>query len=190
MPEEYPIEQRNPCNGQSFETQCEDIEYNKESFKSCHLGYSKRVTSPETISVECNSYQSIKVSTDDWEISSPFSAVSGVCQEPDAKSSVHDHVHPELVMEDDDEDEDEVMSSYVIEINSDLREENCETAAIDEAIAWAKEKFQSRNSNEESGLRNDGNEHTTGMEGDSLNHANANLMRNSSFNRHLIFVYN
>ena len=154
MHEEHPIKQKRP--NQSFDFQ--------------DNGYSRRVTSPETISVESNSYQSIKVSsTYDWELSPPFSAVSGVCQEPEPKSSVHDHVLPELVVEqDDDEDEDEVMSSYVIEINSNLREENFGTEAIDEAIAWAKEKFQSR-TNEESDLRNDGGEQNSGMEGDCLN---------------------
>ncbi|XP_061350445.1 uncharacterized protein LOC133295616 isoform X2 [Gastrolobium bilobum] len=159
MPEEHPIKQGRslfPCNGHSFDIHCEDDEY-RENFKSSHLGFSRRVSSPETISLESNSYQSIKVSVDDWELNSPFSAVSGLCQEHDAKSSVHDHVHPELVIEMDD---DEVMSSYVIEINSDLREGNCGSAAIDEAIAWAKEKFQSRNSDEESS-----SEQTTKMEG-------------------------
>ncbi|XP_027189438.1 uncharacterized protein [Cicer arietinum] len=157
MHEEQPIKQRKPlfpCNGQSFDFHCHDN------------GYSRRVPSPETISVESNSYQSTKVSTDDWEFSPPFSAVSGVCQEPEPKSSVHYHVLPELVIDQDeyDEDEDEVMSSYVIEVNSNLREENCETEAIDEAIAWAKEKFQSR-TNEETCLRNDGNEETAEVEG-------------------------
>jgi hypothetical protein len=57
------------------------------------------------------------------------------------------------------------MSSYVIELNSNLREENCGSEAIDEAIAWAKEKFQSRNNEESAGLRNDGNVETTAMGG-------------------------
>ncbi|KAL2971298.1 hypothetical protein AAZX31_15G187100 [Glycine max] len=169
MPGEHPIKQGGPlfpCNSQSFEIQFQDNEY-KESFKSSHLGFSRRVSSPETISLESNSYQSMKVSADDWEISSPFSAVSGLCQEPEAKSSVHDHLFPELVIEQDDDD-DEVMSSYVIEVNSNLREESCGTADLDEAIAWAKEKFQSRNSDEESSSRNEGNEQaTTGVEGRS-----------------------
>ncbi|XP_020204503.1 uncharacterized protein LOC109789873 isoform X2 [Cajanus cajan] len=167
MPGEHPIKQGGaffPCNSQSFEIQYQDNEY-KESFKSSHLGFSRRVSSPETISLESNSYQSMKVSADDWELSSPFSAVSGLCQEPEAKSSVHDHMLPELVMEQDDDDE--VMSSYVIEVNSNFREESCGTADIDEAIAWAKEKFQSRNSDEESSLRNEGSEQTTGVGGRS-----------------------
>lgn len=171
MPEEHPIKPERPlfsCNGQSFDMQSQDNEY-KENFKSPHVGFTRRVSSPETISLESNSYKSIKVSGDGWEVNSPFSAVSGLCQEPESKSSVHDHVLPELVIEQDDDydsDDDEVMSSYVIEVNSNLREEYCETTGIDEAIAWAKEKFQSHKSNEESSLRNDGNEKTPGMEGD------------------------
>ncbi|XP_058763043.1 uncharacterized protein LOC131636454 [Vicia villosa] len=146
--EEQPIKQKRPL------FPCQDN------------GSSRRVTSPETISAESNSYQSIKLSTYDWELSSPFSAVSGVCQEPELKHSVYDHVLPELVIahDDDDDEDDEVMSSYVIEINSSFREENCGTEAIDDAIAWAKEKFHSR-TNEESSLRDDGNKKNTGMEG-------------------------
>lgn len=186
MYEEHPIKQKRHYPGnQSFDFQ--------------DNGYSRRVTSPETISVESNSYQSIKVSsTYDWELSPPFSAVSGVCQEPEPKSSVHDHALPELVIEqDDDEDEDEVMSSYVIEINSNLREENFGTEAIDEAIAWAKEKFQS-GTNEESDLRNDGGVQNTEMEGDCFNNTNrekivlCKLVYNRSFEtdkcRHFIFT--
>ena len=46
--------------------------------------------------------------------------------------------------DDDDDDDDEVISSYVIEINSDYRDQGtvCDAVGIDEAIAWAKEKFQ------------------------------------------------
>ncbi|CAI8587358.1 unnamed protein product [Vicia faba] len=155
--EEQPIKQKRPvfpCNGQSF------------YFPRHDNGGSRRVTSPEIISAESNSYQSIKLSAYDWELSPPFSAVSGVCQEPESKYLVNDHVLPELVVDHDDyeEDDDEVMSSYVIEINSNFREENCGTEAIDDAIAWAKEKFHSR-TNEEPGLRDDGNEENTGMEG-------------------------
>ncbi|KAK7281444.1 hypothetical protein RIF29_09438 [Crotalaria pallida] len=165
MHEEHPIKQGKPhfpCNGQSFEIQYQDNQY-KENFKSSDVGFSTRVSSPETISLESKSCQSIKMFADDWELSSPFSAVSGICQEAEAKSSVHDHVLSELVIDEDDDDE--VMSSYVIEVNSNLREENCATTAVDEAIAWAKEKFQSRNSDEKSNLRNDGNEQTTEIDG-------------------------
>ncbi|KAI4300022.1 hypothetical protein L6164_033441 [Bauhinia variegata] len=171
MLEEYPTKQGRPafpCNVQSFEAQYLDNEY-KENFKGSQFGFSRRVSSPETISLESNSYQSIKVSMDDWELNSPFSVVSSLCQEPQAKSSVQDHVRPEHVIEqddDDDNDDDEVMSSYVIEINSNLREEDSGAAAIDEAIAWAKEKSQTRSSDEESSsMRNDRIERAEEIEG-------------------------
>ncbi|KAK7359444.1 hypothetical protein VNO77_01404 [Canavalia gladiata] len=162
--EEHPSKQGVPlfpCRDQPFEIQHQDNEY-KENFKSSHLGFSRRVSSPETISLESNSYQSIKVFTDDWELNSPFSVVSSLCQEPEAKFSVHDHVLSEQIIEGDDDEE--VMSSYVIELNSNLRREDCGASDIDEAIAWAKEKFQSRSSDEESSMRNDGNEQTVGIE--------------------------
>ncbi|TKY59833.1 Auxilin protein 1 [Spatholobus suberectus] len=173
--EEHPSKHGVPlfaCNGQSFEIQHQENEY-KENFRSSHLGSSRRVSSPETISLESSSYQSIKVFTDDWELNSPFSVVSSLFQEPEAKFSVHDHVLSEQIIEGndddnkdgDDDDDDEVMSSYVIELNTNLRREECGASAIDEAIAWAKEKFQSRSSDEESSVRNDGNEQTVGREG-------------------------
>lgn len=41
------------------------------------------------------------------------------------------------------QDEDEIMSSYVIEVNPDYGEGSAEEEnAVHEAIAWAKEKFQ------------------------------------------------
>ncbi|KHN46054.1 uncharacterized protein LOC114412785 [Glycine soja] len=165
--EEYPSKLGVPlfaCKDQSFEIQHQDNEY-KENFRSPHLGSSRRVSSPETISLESNSYQSIKVFTDDWELNSPFSVVSSLYQEPGAKFSVHDRVLSEQIIEgdDDDDDDDEIMSSYVIELNSNLRREECGESAIDEAIAWAKEKFQSRSSDEESSVRNYGKEKTVGI---------------------------
>ncbi|CAN1145696.1 Auxilin-like protein 1 [Linum perenne] len=48
----------------------------------------------------------------------------------------------------DDDDDDDVMSSYVIEINSESNHRdgiNGEAVSIDDAIAWAKEKFQAYN---------------------------------------------
>ncbi|KAK7368489.1 hypothetical protein VNO80_10515 [Phaseolus coccineus] len=161
------------CNGrQLFEFQHQDNNKEfKENFRSSSpLGSSRRVSSPETVSFESNSYQSVKVFTDDWELNSPFSVVSSsLYQEPEARFSVREHVFSEQIVEgDDDEDEDdEVMSSYVIELNSNLRREECAASAVDEAIAWAKEKFQSRNSDEESSARNDSNEQTIGRQGRS-----------------------
>ncbi|KAH1050475.1 hypothetical protein GLYMA_08G099600v4 [Glycine max] len=164
--EEYPSKLGVPlfaCKDQSFEIQHQDNEY-KENFRSPHLGSSRRVSSPETISLESNSYQSTKVFTDDWELNSPFSVVSSLYQEPEAKFSVHDRVLSEQIIEgDDNDDDDDIMNSYVIELNSNLRREECGESAIDEAIAWAKEKFQSQSSDEESSMRNDGKEQTVGI---------------------------
>lgn len=105
-----------------------------ENLRSSHFGLSRRATSPETISLEPNSY---KVSAaDDLELNSPSSIVSSLCQDQDAKvNKIEDQDLQE-------QEEDEVMSSYVIEINSDHREGRGEALGIDEAIAWAKEKFQ------------------------------------------------
>lgn len=155
-----------PCNGQSFEPQYQANNDYKTNFKSSSLGFSKRVSSPETNSLESNSHQVVKVFTDDWELYSPFSVVSS--------HSIREHALSEQSIEqddydddddDDDEDDDEFMSSYVIEINSNLKREDCEASNIDEAIAWAKERFQSQSSDKESSTRNDGNGQTGEIKG-------------------------
>ncbi|WVZ24002.1 hypothetical protein V8G54_002546 [Vigna mungo] len=159
------------CNDQLFEFHHQDNNEFKKNFRSSPLGSSRRVSSPETVSFESNSYQNIKVLTDDWELNSPFSVVSSsLYQEPETKFSVHEHVFSEQIIEGDDyeDEDDEVMSSYVIELNSNLGREECGASAIDDAIAWAKEKFQSRNSDEESSARNDRNEQIVGRQGDYL----------------------
>lgn len=135
--------------------------YNDNFIRSSFFGFSsRRVSSPETISLEPNSSQSVKLSVDDLELNSPSSAVSSICHSTEAKfgpgrgddvdepkaQQVLDHqerVGEEVEDKDDDDDDEEVMSSYVIEINSDYREGTvCHAVGIDEAIAWAKEKFQ------------------------------------------------
>lgn len=76
---------------------------------------------------------------DDLELNSPSSVVSSLCQDVEAKASkIQDKGYREEEME---QEEDEVMSSYVIEINVDNREATDEALSVDEAIAWAKEKF-------------------------------------------------
>lgn len=119
------------------------------NFRSSYYGFSRRVSSPETISVEPSSYRSIKFSVDDLELncpSSPASPASSLCQEPETKPCFL-HSSGSIVQEQEvEQEEDEVMSSYVIEINSDHREGTGEAVSIDEAIAWAKEKFQSQSS--------------------------------------------
>lgn len=116
---------------------------------SYNYGFSRRATSPEIISLEPHSFRSVKISADDFEFNSPSSPASSLCHEPvrvpsDSMHPKEDDDHDED--EDEDEDEEEVMSSYVIEINSDVRESNGEAVSIDEAIAWAKERYNSQSS--------------------------------------------
>lgn len=112
---------------------------------SSYFKVSRQVSSPENISLEPYSHRSIKISVDDLELNSSSSPASSLCHEPEAKVGVQCNIMLEEELEQvEDEDEDEVMSSYVIEINSDHREGTGEAVSIDEAIAWAKEKFRSR----------------------------------------------
>lgn len=84
---------------------------------------------------------------DDLELNSPSSVVSSLCQDHEVKTSkVQYKGWGEQEME---QEEDEVMSSYVIEINADHREGTEEEAlGVDEAIAWAKEKFYTHRSDQ------------------------------------------
>lgn len=165
MPEEYSRKQGMPafpCNPSPYvENHFMKTEYDDDS--SSIFGFSQRVSFPETISVEPNSYGSIKVSIDDLELNSPSSAVSSVCQAPEAKPRIPDD---ELLQgqETEQEDDDEVMSSYVIEITPDRREGTDEADALDEAIAWAKEKFQTHSSEKEWSIRPHETEHFVEME--------------------------
>ncbi|KAJ4976134.1 hypothetical protein NE237_001240 [Protea cynaroides] len=104
-----------------------------ESFRSTHFGFSRQVPSPETISLEPISYQKTKMSVATVEdTDSPRSAISSLCKESEAKPMVQDkEMH--------DQEEDEVVSSYVIEITVDKMEST--NGTVDEAIAWASEKF-------------------------------------------------
>ncbi|KAK1368987.1 hypothetical protein POM88_035079 [Heracleum sosnowskyi] len=88
----------------------------------------RRASSPESMSRGAYSYSSVKVS---------------VVDEDDYMTQFHNQV-------DDDDDDDEISSSYVIEINSSYRERTDEGVGVDEAIAWAKESYQSHSSPEES----------------------------------------
>ncbi|KAF5736352.1 hypothetical protein HS088_TW14G00494 [Tripterygium wilfordii] len=142
MPEDRPNKQAMPvyqCNPLStMENQYMESEAN--FFRSSYYGFSRRNSSPETISIEPNSYRSFKVSGDDVELNSPASPVSSLCQETEATGVCYDNCA--MPAQEMDQEEDEVMSSYVIEINSDHRETTSEAVSVDEAIAWAKERFQ------------------------------------------------
>ncbi|KAG4143645.1 hypothetical protein ERO13_D06G203700v2 [Gossypium hirsutum] len=104
--------------------------------------FNKRTSSPETISLEPHSFSSIKISlADDSEFNSPSSLSSCFSQEPETIARVQTNPLSEDEYDDDEDDEDG-MSSYVIEINSDFRQSSSEEAvSIDEAIAWAKERY-------------------------------------------------
>ncbi|XP_059665828.1 uncharacterized protein LOC132311756 isoform X2 [Cornus florida] len=143
MPKESPRQQKMAvfsCNSPSnTENRFAKNEY-KENFRGSQFGFLRRVSSPETITIEPDSYRSVMVSMDDLELNSPSSVVSSICQDSEVKASeVQERVLQEEEME---QEEDEVMSSYVIEINPDHGERTNEELGVDEAIAWAKEKFQ------------------------------------------------
>lgn len=164
MTEEYPKKQGNPafpCNLSSYtENQFMENEYH-ENFRTSYSGFRRQVSSPETISLEPNSYGSVKISVDDpAELNSSSSAVSSLHQDLEPESGIQDHEFPE-------QEDDEVMSSYVIEINSYHREGTCgETVSVDEAIAWAKEKFQAQSSEKDLSMRQcDNNEQPVEIEG-------------------------
>lgn len=165
MTEEYPKKQEKPifpCNLSPYtEHQFMENEYH-ENFRSSYSGFRRQVSSPETISLEPNSYGSVKISVDDPELNSSSSAVSSLHQDPEPESGIQDHAFPE-------QEDDEVMSSYVIEINSYHRDGTgtcSETVSVDEAIAWAKEKFQAHSSEKDLSMRQGDNEQPVEMEGD------------------------
>lgn len=86
----------------------------------------------------------MKISGDDIEVNSPAATeVSSLCHQ-DAEVR-EDDVDKNLMADeqivDGDEDEDEISSSFVIEIGPNHREVMREAEGIDEAIAWAKERF-------------------------------------------------
>ncbi|KAF8413535.1 hypothetical protein HHK36_001526 [Tetracentron sinense] len=110
-----------------------------ENLRSSHFEFSRPVSSRETISLEPNSYRSIKISVDDQDSNSQSSTVSSLRRDPEAKARIQDKAFKE-------QEEDEVTSSYVIGITSDQRDGTDEAVSIDEAIAWAKEKFQAQSS--------------------------------------------
>ncbi|CAH9076430.1 unnamed protein product [Cuscuta epithymum] len=143
--DEYPRRQGTPpaipCHPPSYNAESKQ----NESLRNPQFGFSRRNSSPETISIDPNSYRSLKISTDhDMDLNSPSSVASsfGHDQEANLPCGVQDKSMSDQEVSEEDED-DEVMSSYVIEINgSRYREVNNEGIGVDEAIAWAKEKFQ------------------------------------------------
>lgn len=162
MPEEYPKKQGKPSFPFSCSSNREHQYIEKDYHENCrsfYNGFPRRVSSPETVSIELNSHRSVKVSVDEAELNSCSSAVSSLHQDPEAESGIQDHVFLE-------QEDDEVMSSYVIEINCDHKEGTSETVSVDEAIAWAKEKFQAHISEKELSMRQHSDEQPIEMEGD------------------------
>lgn len=108
---------------------------------SCPFRFSPRNAIAESLKVEQRRFG---VSENEVQFNSPSSAVSsdrnlGSCEAMDEVHVGQDE------MEVDDFDEEELMSSYVIELDSCNRETAFESPSpndVDEAIAWAKEKFQ------------------------------------------------
>ncbi|XP_077243805.1 uncharacterized protein LOC143884239 [Tasmannia lanceolata] len=96
-----------------------------------HFGSS----SPETINIGPGSYLSIKRSVDDLDLDSSFSEISSL----DGRARIQEKASRE--QEEEEQEEAELLSSYVIEISSERKEEKEEAVAIDEAIAWAKETW-------------------------------------------------
>lgn len=115
-----------------------------ESFKSTDFGFSRRVSSPETSHLGPNSYSSFKVSVNDLEVDSPSSVVSSLLQEQQYRTNK---------IKEEEGDDDEVMSSYVIEIGADDKEQTDKVEGVAEAIEWAKGKFQSQSLLEDWGIR-------------------------------------
>ncbi|KAK9064317.1 hypothetical protein SSX86_015697 [Deinandra increscens subsp. villosa] len=117
-----------PCNSHAYES-----DYTHK-FKGSYPGFSQRVSSPEITTFGPNSYTSVKESIEDLQVNSPASIVSSVNQDQEDETSTIN------------EEDDELMSSFVIEINP---SRNCErigeSLGVDEAIAWAKQKCQTRN---------------------------------------------
>lgn len=122
----------------SFQDSNSDENEFRDKLWSCPFRFSQRNTITESLKLE---QMSFGVSENDVQFNSPSSAVSsdrnlGSCE-------VMDEVLEQDEMEVDDFDEDELMSSYVIELDSCNRETVFESPNdVDEAIAWAKEKFQ------------------------------------------------
>ncbi|KAL1205097.1 J domain-containing protein required for chloroplast accumulation response 1 [Cardamine amara subsp. amara] len=134
---------RDSFSGQNITPEKTDFYYQKP-----HFSGSRRASSPETISLDPNSFRRM----DDYGPSSPASSPvsSFICEEDDNTDTKHRTTTGDCKVEEIEEEEEEEMSSYVIEINSDrYREEgggggggNSDSNDMDEAIAWAKERSQ------------------------------------------------
>ncbi|XP_071715287.1 uncharacterized protein [Rutidosis leptorrhynchoides] len=105
--------------------------------KGCNSGFSKKVSSPEIIDFCHSLYRSVQESMEGLQVNSPASVVSSINHEQQEATASHEQQQ---------EEEDEDLSSYVIEINLGSRERIDESVGVDDAIAWAKQKYQTHNS--------------------------------------------
>ncbi|GMH31062.1 hypothetical protein Nepgr_032905 [Nepenthes gracilis] len=112
--------------------------------------HQQRVPSPDTINLE---EFSLRISMDDGhrEVNSPHPAASMLCEETVAKASVHTA------------EEDKVASSYVVTENTSRQ---TEAEDIDEAIKWAKGKFNAWSSQLQFNLRQHISDQSAEMLGD------------------------
>ncbi|KAL7142484.1 hypothetical protein ABFS83_08G125800 [Erythranthe nasuta] len=125
---------------------------NKPVFNSEKYFFEKSSNCP---SAESISHSDCHVSADDLHFTSPSSDASSASHsdtdlERETSEIVHTIWRQDHFMEDEeDEEEEESVYSFInIEINSNNRERTCEPDAIDEAIAWAKQKFHTHCSEE------------------------------------------
>ncbi|KAK4768335.1 hypothetical protein SAY87_003476 [Trapa incisa] len=137
----------------------------RQKFRSPFNGFSRRVTSPETISIDPSSYSSVKISGDDIEVNSPSATEvsSFYHQDPEDNNLMAEE---EIVNgdENEDEDEDETSSSFIIEIGLNHREVVREAEGIDDAIAWAKERFNAHKEWKDSNLTRQGKDDNSSVE--------------------------
>lgn len=127
--------------------------------------FSRRNSSPETISLEPVWDGSMRFSLDDLELKSPSSVVSSICQ-LDQQNIACEIEDEKLQLNDIELEEDESMSSYVIEINTDNSEGKFEAIGVDDAIAWAKEKFRTHHTEHEWSTKEHKKEKSKGVEDD------------------------
>lgn len=137
VPEHYQRQKSVPIFAGNQSMCSTEDDYN-ENLRSSPIGFCRKYPSPETINLEPTWNTSIRLSTENTELNSPSSTVSSVCEEPQDKLNKMFQQHGT------EQDGDEDTRSYVIEINSDHRERTSEAIGVDEAIAWAKESFQTQ----------------------------------------------
>lgn len=110
--------------------------YNIYGHKISHSG-----SSPEIVNIEPTSFRRTKSPMDDIEIDSPSPTVSSLWHRAPVDKATFEDMS---LLEDEEEGDEEIMSSYVIELSCDKNKSTSDESmtAIDEAVAWAKEKFQ------------------------------------------------